>query len=429
MDLTIRAIPGFAATIAAESWWLRKRARRTEAQSAASLSGTPPGGPPAMPPEQPAAPPPARPTAEYELPDAIASITMGLGSLVAPMVMSRLFTKVVRKPSGRIRKGLIATTLTVATATTVADRLSRLDSSGAPANRERRRRLARAAGTTSGAGGVASIALGGATIATLWAGWTSDQQLWGHRLLRDLGGGPLVLLAAVIGWDFLYYWNHRFMHESRFMWAIHVVHHSSEHLNLSTALRQPVAYALGTFIPSGLLASLGIRPRIISTARELNLLYQYWVHTELIGRLGPAERVMNSPSHHRVHHGSNPQYLDRNHAGILIIWDRMFGTFEPEDEPPVYGLTQNIETYNPLRIATHEYADMLRDVASARSWKDRLSYVLREPGWSHRRRAERLAAAPGTAADGAGHDDAAIPDSGDNRTAPPSGPSQLAAAG
>ena len=422
MDLTVRAIPGFAATIAAESWWLSKRARRSEGQGAASRSGTPSGIPPAMQPRQPGTPSPGRPAAEYELPDAITSITMGLGSLFAPMVMSRLFTKVVRRPSGRIRNGLLATTAAIAAATTVADRLSRLDSSIAPANRERRRRLARAAGTASGAGGVASIVLGGVTIATLWAGWTSDQQLWGHRLLRDLGGGPLVLLAAVVGWDFLYYWNHRFMHESRFMWAIHVVHHSSEHLNLSTALRQPVAYALGTFIPSGLLASLGIRPGIISTARELNLLYQYWIHTELIGRLGPAERVMNSPSHHRVHHGSNPQYLDRNHAGILIIWDRMFGTFEPEDEPPVYGLTKNIETYNPLRIATHEYADMLRDVASARSWKDRLAYVLREPGWSYRRRAERLA-------DATGRDNAEIADPGDTRTAPPSGPSQLAAAG
>jgi sterol desaturase/sphingolipid hydroxylase (fatty acid hydroxylase superfamily) len=423
MDLTIRAIPGFAATMAAESWWLRRRARRSEAQSDAA--------PPSTEPEDPrtAQPAPSKPRpAEYELPDAIASLTMGLGSLVAPMVMSRLLTKVVRRPSGRIRTGLLATTATVAAATTVADRLSRLDTSGAPTNREGRRRLARAAEATSGAGGVASIALGGATIATLWAGWTSDQQLWGHRLLRDLGGGPLVLLAAVIGWDFLYYWNHRFMHESRFMWAIHVVHHSSERLNLSTALRQPVAYALGTFIPSGLLASLGIRPRIISTARELNLLYQYWVHTELIGRLGPAERVMNTPSHHRVHHGSNPQYLDRNHAGILIIWDRMFGTFEPEDEPPVYGLTKNIGTYNPLRIATHEYADMLRDVASARTWRDRLSYVLREPGWSYRRRAERLATEPGTAGSVAARDGAEIPGAGD-RTVPPPDPSQLAAAG
>ncbi len=353
---------------------------------------------------------------------------MGTASLIAPIVTSRLLTKVVRRPSGRIRTGLLATTAAVAAATTVSDRLSRLDASGAPANRERRRRLARAAERTSGAGGVASILLGGATIATLWAGWTSDQQMWGHRLLRDLGSGPLVLLAAVIGWDFLYYWNHRFMHESRFMWAIHVVHHSSEHLNLSTALRQPVAYALGTFIPSGLLASLGIRPRIVATARELNLLYQYWVHTELIGRLGAAERVMNTPSHHRVHHGSNRQYLDRNHGGILIIWDRMFGTFEPEDDPPVYGLTKNIETFNPLRIATHEYADLVRDVASARSWRDRLSYVLREPGWSYRRRAERSAAGAGAFGDAPGRDDAERADPGDRQTVPP-GPSPLAAAG
>ncbi len=418
MDLTVRAIPGFVATMAAEGWWLRRRARRSEAQGAISTSPT-----------QPASPSATQPAAEYELRDTVASITMGTASLVAPIVTSRLLTRVVRRPSGRIRTGLLATTAAVAAATTVADRLGQLEASGAPANRERRRRLARAAEATSGAGGVASILLGGATIATLWADWTSDRQMWGHRLLRDLGSGPLVLLAAVIGWDFLYYWNHRFMHESRFMWAIHVVHHSSERLNLSTALRQPVAYALGTFIPSGLLASLGIRPRIITTARELNLLYQYWVHTELVGRLGPAERLMNTPSHHRVHHGSNPRYLDRNHGGILIVWDRIFGTFEPEDDPPVYGLTKNIETFNPLRIATHEYADLLRDVASARSWRDRLSYVLREPGWSYRRRAERSAAEASTFGDAPGCADTASADPGDRQAVPPSGPSQLAAAG
>jgi sterol desaturase/sphingolipid hydroxylase (fatty acid hydroxylase superfamily) len=179
------------------------------------------------------------------------------------------------------------------------------------------------------------------------------------------------------------------MHESRFMWAIHVVHHSSQRYNLSTALRQPVADAAGTFLPTGALALLGIRPALIETARAVNLLYQYWIHTVTIERLGPFEAVFNTPSHHRVHHGSNPRYLDRNHGSILIIWDRLFGTFERESEPVVYGLTRNIDTFNPLRIAAHEHYEMLGNVAVSPAWKDRLSTVVRGPGWSYERWAPR----------------------------------------
>jgi sterol desaturase/sphingolipid hydroxylase (fatty acid hydroxylase superfamily) len=193
---------------------------------------------------------------------------------------------------------------------------------------------------------------------------------------------------AIAGWDFIYYWNHRFMHESRYMWAVHEVHHSSEHYNLSTALRQPVADVLGTSLPYGVLCLIGIRSRLISMARGVNLLYQFWIHTETIGRTGPAEAVLNTPSHHRVHHGSNAQYIDRNHGSILIVWDRLFGTFEPEDARVVYGLTTNIDTFNVGRIVSHEYADMLRDVARSTTWRDRLSYVLKGPGWAMRRRAE-----------------------------------------
>ncbi len=125
------------------------------------------------------------------------------------------------------------------------------------------------------------------------------------------------------------------------------MHHSSEHYNLSTALRQPVADAFGTFVPYGILAWLGIRPSLIEQARGINLIYQFWIHTEVIQSLGPLESVLNTPSHHRVHHGANRQYLDRNHGSILIIWDRLFGTFEREDEPVRYGLTKNIDTFNP----------------------------------------------------------------------------------
>src|SRR5690606_24920367 len=143
---------------------------------------------------------------------------------------------------------------------------------------------------------------------------------------------------------------------------IHVVHHSSERYNLSVALRQPVADLFGTFVPYGLLCLFGIRPAHVKTARDLNLLYQYWIHTETIPKLGPAEEVLNTPSAHRVHHGANRQYIDRNHGSILIVWDRLFGTYEPERERVVYGLTKNIRTFDPLRIAFHEHLDIARDV-------------------------------------------------------------------
>ena len=187
--------------------------------------------------------------------------------------------------------------------------------------------------------------------------------MWNRRVVRDLGTGPLALAAAVLGWDFIYYWNHRFMHESRYMWAIHVVHHSSERYNLSTALRQPVADALGTFAPYGLLCLLGIRPVAHRAgARDQPALPVLDPH-----RHDPEARPVrgacfNTPSHHRVHHGVNPEYIDRNHGSILILWDRLFGTFEREQAPVVYGLTKNIDTFEPTRVMTHEHADMLRDV-------------------------------------------------------------------
>jgi sterol desaturase/sphingolipid hydroxylase (fatty acid hydroxylase superfamily) len=192
------------------------------------------------------------------------------------------------------------------------------------------------------------------------------------------------------------------MHESRYMWAIHVVHHSSEHYNLSTALRQPVLEPLGTFAPYGALCLLGASPELVTTARGINLLYQYWIHTEAIETIGPPEAVLNAPSHHRVHHGSNPQYLDRNHGSILIVWDRLFGTFEPEGDRVVYGLTRNIESFNPFVIVGHEYAEMVRDVASATSWSDRLGYVVRGPGWAKARRASLATASPGALAERTG---------------------------
>ena len=176
------------------------------------------------------------------------------------------------------------------------------------------------------------------------------------------------------------------MHESRWLWAVHVAHHSSERYNLSTALRQPVAESITIAVPYSLLALVGVRPPMIEQARALNLIYQFWIHTEAIRSTGPLERVLNTPSHHRVHHGSNRQYLDRNHGSILIVWDKLFGTFEPEAEPVVYGLTRNIDSYNPVVIGTHEIVDIARDVAGAETWRDRLSFLLRGPGWAYEHR-------------------------------------------
>lgn len=204
--------------------------------------------------------------------------------------------------------------------------------------------------------------------------------LWDHRLWTVPGG----LTAALVGMllvDFSYYWFHRTEHEVRFFWAQHVVHHSSQHYNLSTALRQPwLPLAHVAFIPT--LTFFGLSPWTVFTCYGANLVYQYWVHTEAVDRMPRwFEAVLNTPSHHRVHHGSNRQYLDRNHAGILIIWDKLFGTFEPEGERVVYGLTKNIATFHPIEIATHEYAEIWRDVRAAARLGDKVGHVLRGPGW------------------------------------------------
>ncbi|MBV9487883.1 MAG: sterol desaturase family protein [Frankiaceae bacterium] len=182
--------------------------------------------------------------------------------------------------------------------------------------------------------------------------------------------------------DLAYYLYHRTHHEIRILWASHSVHHSSQRYNLSTALRQ--TWTPFTSLPFWLpLAAIGISPWMILLQQSISLIYQFWLHTERIKKLPRwFEFVMNTPSHHRVHHGSNPQYLDRNYAGILIIWDRMFGTFEAEDERVVYGLTKNLTTYNPVLVAIHEYRGIAADVAKAVRWRDRIRHLTRGPGWS-----------------------------------------------
>jgi sterol desaturase/sphingolipid hydroxylase (fatty acid hydroxylase superfamily) len=181
--------------------------------------------------------------------------------------------------------------------------------------------------------------------------------------------------------DLAYYMFHRVSHESRVFWASHVVHHSSQHYNLSTALRQ--TWVPMTYLPFWLpLLLVGFPPWMVLLAQSWSLIYQFGLHTERVGRLPrPLEAVLNTPSHHRVHHGANEQYLDRNYGGILVIWDRLFGSFEPEGERVRYGLTTNIETFNPVQVAFHEYAALARDLRAARSWRARWRLMLRGPGY------------------------------------------------
>jgi sterol desaturase/sphingolipid hydroxylase (fatty acid hydroxylase superfamily) len=212
------------------------------------------------------------------------------------------------------------------------------------------------------------------------AGW-----MYRHSVMH-LGTGWVAWVVVLVGWDFAYYWDHRVEHENRLLWACHVNHHSSRYYNLSTALRQPwTPFAGLVFFPP--LALLGIEPWMIMVSGGLNLIYQYWIHTEVVGKMpGWFEAVFNTPSHHRVHHGSNREYLDRNYGGILIVWDRLFGTFEPERARVIYGLTKDIDSFNLWTIAFHEYAAIARDVLAARSFRDRLGILVHGPQW----RVERI---------------------------------------
>jgi len=185
--------------------------------------------------------------------------------------------------------------------------------------------------------------------------------------------------------DFSYYWFHRISHQSRYFWASHVVHHSSQKYNLGTALRQTWTGNLtGAWVFWIWLPLVGFSPVAIMTMQAVSLLYQFWIHTEYINKLpAPIEFIFNTPSHHRVHHGSDLDYLDKNHAGVLIIWDRLFGTFIEEKHRPTYGLTTNINSHNPVRIAFHEWAAIGRDVSHAGSVRNVFGYVFGPPGWSH----------------------------------------------
>ena len=185
--------------------------------------------------------------------------------------------------------------------------------------------------------------------------------------------------------DFSYYWFHRASHTVNWFWASHVVHHSSEHYNISTAMRESWTSNLtGQFLFWCWLPIIGFHPALVVVAIQIVHLYQIWLHTEFIKKLpGLIEYIFNTPSHHRVHHGSNFRYLDKNHGGVLIIWDRLFGTFQAEEETPVYGITKNIHTHNIFRITFHEWQNMFTNIRHSGSIKNAVRYMFRPPGWSH----------------------------------------------
>jgi sterol desaturase/sphingolipid hydroxylase (fatty acid hydroxylase superfamily) len=190
----------------------------------------------------------------------------------------------------------------------------------------------------------------------------------------------LILLFAD---DFTFYWFYRLAHEVRFMWASHSNHHSSQKYNLAVALRQPWIDLFFHFLFWAWLAILGFPAIMILTMKAFSLVYQFFVHTRVVGKLGLIEKFMNTPSHHRVHHAANVRYLDRNHGGIFIFWDKLFGTYEEETEEPVYGLTSNINTYNIFKIAFHEYLALWKDIKKVPDFKTKLKYIFMPPGWSH----------------------------------------------
>ena len=225
---------------------------------------------------------------------------------------------------------------------------------------------------------VAGIAFGGLILAlSLW--------LYDYRLLTVGWAWWAWPLCFVLD-DLAYYAFHRSAHRVRWFWASHVNHHSSQHYNLSTALRQTwTGFFAASFVFRLPLILIGFHPVMLAICAGFNLIYQFWIHTEAIGRMPRwFEAVMNTPSHHRVHHATNPLYLDRNYAGVFIVWDRMFGTFQPEldGERARYGIVHQLGSFNLLWAAFHEWIGIARDLRRA-PWRHKLSYLWRPPGWSH----------------------------------------------
>jgi len=206
--------------------------------------------------------------------------------------------------------------------------------------------------------------------------------LFEHARLLTLGSGWVAWLVAFVGVDLAYYAWHRYSHEINFLWASHVVHHQSEDFNLAVALRQSVLTswtALPFYLP---LAIAGVPTLVFAIVHALSMLYQFWIHTELVGRVrGPLDWVLNLPSHHRVHHAVNPEYLDKNYGGTLIVWDRLFGTYAPEIAPPVYGITHPLRSFNPLWAQVHYWFELVAMTRAARGPGEKIRVWLASPAW------------------------------------------------
>ncbi|CAA0090878.1 Uncharacterised protein [BD1-7 clade bacterium] len=207
-------------------------------------------------------------------------------------------------------------------------------------------------------------------------GWFFDYRMF------DIPTNIFTIALLFLLQDFCYYWFHRTSHVVRWMWASHVVHHSSEKLNLSTAFRQSMMYPVsGMWVFWLPLIALGFSPDSVITVVLISLAYQFFVHTQVVDKIGPLESILNTPSHHRVHHAKNPRYIDKNFAGVLIIWDKIFGTFEPEDpaEPCIYGIPKQIRSHNPILLTFHEWKQMFADMREKHGWKAKIRELLGRP--------------------------------------------------
>lgn len=207
-------------------------------------------------------------------------------------------------------------------------------------------------------------------------------KLLGYRYLQFVWW---VWILAFLADDFTFYWHHRICHTVRLFWADHIAHHSSNHYNLGTGIRNSWGIMFYKVFFWLWMPLTGFQPLMIVTVMSISGIYQFLLHTQYIPRLGLMEKIMNTPVLHQVHHARNHKYLDRNHGGILIIWDKLFGTFEDYDteKPPQFGVTKDPESYNPLRIVSHEYINMFSDVKRAGSFRNKLKYIFYSPGWSH----------------------------------------------
>jgi len=203
-----------------------------------------------------------------------------------------------------------------------------------------------------------------------------------HFRIATIENNAATWIIAFFAYDFFYYWAHRMSHQVNLFWGGHSVHHQSEEYNLSVALRQSSTQTVWTFLFYTPMAVVGIDPLVVISVSGFNLLYQFWIHTESIDKLPKwFEWFFNTPSHHRVHHARNPKYIDKNHAGTFIIWDKLFGTFKEEEERPTYGITKNLNSWNPVWANFAHYTDMAREIGSIKSWSDKVKYLFQKPGW------------------------------------------------